>query len=215
MNPIANILIADDHQIVIDGLKSILNGTPYHVAGEAVNGQQALDLIQTYPKSFDVLITDISMPLLSGTELCKMVKHSYPEIKVLILSMYSSAPVIREALLAEADGFILKNAGKEELLKALHTILHHGTYYSDAIIPIIYGQIEKEKKQKANLSLLSKRELEILSLIVREYTSEQIAEKLFISKKTVDNHRANILEKTGCKSTIGLVKFALIHGIER
>lgn len=208
------IIIADDHQIIIDGLKSILTNTPYHIIAEAANGQQAADIIQSNPEKFDLLITDISMPLLSGTELCKIIKHNFPKIKVLMLSMYSSTPMVRESVLAEADGFMLKNSGKEELLEALHTILNNGTYYSDEVIPVIYSQIEKEKKQKENTSILSNREREILSLIVKEYTSEQIADKLFISKKTVDNHRTNILEKTGCRSTIGLVKYALKNGIE-
>ncbi len=214
MNSEYNIIIADDHQIVIDGIKSVLSNTVYKVTDEALNGQTALSIISSNPDKFNLLITDISMPLLSGTELCKKVKQSFPLIKVLILSMYSSSSVVKEVVMAEADGFILKNAGKEELQKAIHKILNDGTYYSDEIIPIIYNQIEKEKKQKENTQILSEREREILSLIVKEFTSEQIAEKLFISKKTVDNHRTNILDKTGCKSTIGLVKYALKNGIE-
>lgn len=209
-----NIIIADDHQIVIDGIKSVLSDSDYQVIEEAQNGQAAYNIISSNPEKFQLLITDISMPLLSGTELCKMVKQNYPHLKVLILSMYSSSSVVKEAVMAEADGFILKNAGKEELQKAIHKIVNDGTYYSDEIIPIIYHQIEKEKKQKENTHILSEREREILSLIVKELTSEQIAEKLFISKKTVDNHRTNILEKTGCKSTIGLVKYALNNGID-
>jgi DNA-binding NarL/FixJ family response regulator len=209
-----NVLIADDHQIIIDGIKSILQGTPYCIAAEALNGQQAMDLIMSNPERFDVLITDISMPLLSGTELCKLVKHNYPHIKVLILSMYSSQPMVKEAILAEADGFLLKNAGKEDLLKALFRVVNHTTYYSEEIIPIIYSQLQKEKESTDNYTLLSEREIEILSMIVKEYTSEQIAQRLFISKKTVDHHRSNILEKTGCRSTIGLVKFALKNGLE-
>jgi two-component system, NarL family, nitrate/nitrite response regulator NarL len=214
MSSVYHIIIADDHQIVIDGIKSVLSNTEYQVSEEALNGQAAYNIISSNPDKFHLLITDISMPLLSGTELCKMVKHSFPHIKVLILSMYSSSSVVKEVVMAEADGFILKNAGKEELQKAIHKILNDGTYYSDEIIPIIYHQIEKEKKQKENTQVLSEREREILSLIVKEFTSEQIAEKLFISKKTVDNHRTNILDKTGCKSTIGLVKYALKNGIE-
>lgn len=214
MNNICNILIADDHQIVIDGIKSILANTPYQIIAEATNGQQAFDVISANPERFDVLITDISMPLLSGTDLCKIIKQSFPKIKVLILSMYSSAIMVKEAVLAEADGFLLKNSGKEELLNALYKIVNDSTYYADEIIPIIYSQIAKENNQRENTAMLSDRELEILTLIVKELTSEEIAKRLFISKKTVDNHRANILEKTGSRSTVGLVKFALAHGIE-
>lgn len=208
------ILIADDHQIIIDGIKSVLSNTDYSIVAEAINGQQAAEMIDSAPDKFEILITDISMPLLSGTELCKMIKQKFPKIKVLILSMYNSASMVKEAVLAEADGFMIKNSGKEELLNALHKISNDGTHYSNEVVPIIYQQIEKEKKQKENTNVLSEREREILSLIVREYTSEEIAEKLHISKRTVDNHRTNLLEKTNCKSTIGLVKFALKNGIE-
>ncbi len=207
------ILVADDHRIVIDGIRSMLEGTPFQVVADAANGQEAMDVIGSAPGNFDVLITDISMPLLSGTDLCKMVKHSFPGIKVLILSMYSSAPMVKEAVLSEADGFMLKNSGKDELLQALHRVVHDGTFYSDAIIPIIYGQIEKEKRQKENTGILSDREREVLKLIAEELTSEEIAERLFISKRTVDNHRTNMLEKTGCRSTIGLVQYALRNGL--
>lgn len=213
MSSTHRVLVADDHRIVVDGIRSMLEGTPYHVVADAANGQEAMDVIGSAPGNFDVLITDISMPLLSGTDLCKMVKHSFPRIKVLILSMYSSAPMVKEAVLCEADGFMLKNSGKDELLQALHRVAHDGTFYSDAIIPIIYGQIEKEKKQRENTDILSDREREVLKLIAEELTSEEIAERLFISKRTVDNHRTKMLEKTGCRSTIGLVKYALRNGL--
>lgn len=108
---------------------------------------------------------------------------------------------------------MLKNSGKDELLQALHKIFHDGTFYSDAIIPIIYGQIEKEKKQKENTGILSDRERQVLKLMAEELTSEEMAKRLFISKRTVDNHRTNMLGKTGCPSTIGLVKYALPNGI--
>ncbi len=213
MNSTHRLLVADDHRIVIDGIRSMLEGTPYQVVADAANSQEAMDVIGSAAGNFDILITDISMPLLSGTDLCKMVKHSFPTIKVLILSMYSSAPMVKEAVLCEADGFMLKNSGKDELLRALHRIAHDGTFYSDAIIPIIYGQIEKEKKQRESTDILSDREREVLKLVAEEFTSEEIAERLFISKRTVDNHRTNMLEKTGCRSTIGLVKYALRNGL--
>lgn len=210
----AGIFIADDHQIIIDGIKSMLIDNPQlKVAGEALDGQEALDKISSNPKGYHVLITDVSMPLLSGVELCKSVKDMFPHIKVLFLSMYSNAQMIKECIAAEADGYILKNAGRDELLKALHRINNDGTYYSETILPIIYNQLSKEREQKQSLSALSDREVEILKLIVLEFTSEEIGSKLSISKKTVDNHRANILDKTRNKSTIGLVKYALKNGL--
>lgn len=211
---IFSIIIADDHQLVIDGIKSmLLQDKHFTIAGEASNGQQALNEITLNPTKFNLLITDISMPLLSGIDLCKAVKQQYPDIKVLILSMYNSISVVKEAIAAEADGYILKNTGKDEFLTALHRIEDGGTYFSQDILPILYNQFQKEKKQEEELAELSAREKEILSLIVKEKTSEEIAQQLFISKKTVDNHRANILEKTGCKTTIGLVKYAIKNGL--
>lgn len=210
-----SILIADDHQMIVDGIKSMLaSERRYEIKGEAANGQAALAMIAAHPEQFDLLITDISMPLLSGIDLCKMVKSQYPHIQVLVLSMYSSVPAVKEAITAEADGYILKNSGKDELLQALHRITDGGTYFSQDVLPIIYTQYKREKQQDEQLTTLSPREKEILQLIVKEHTSEEIAEKLFISKKTVDNHRQNILTKCNCKSTIGLVKFALKNGLD-
>ena len=215
MTEIINVLIADDHQMVIDGLKSMLaQDKQYNVTAEANNGQMAYELIAAQPERFNLLLTDISMPLLTGTQLCKMVKSQFPHIQVLILSMYNNAPAVKEAVMAEADGYILKNSGRTELLQALHRITNGGTYFSQDIVPIIYNQYNKQKIQDEQLGQLSPREKEILSLIVKELTSEEIADKLFISKKTVDNHRQHILEKTNCKSTVGLVKFAIKSGLE-
>lgn len=209
------ILLADDHQLVLDGIKSMFAGeTQYEIAGEATNGQEALNLIQANPEAYQLLITDVSMSHLSGIELCRMVKQQFPEIRVLVLSMYSGITVIKEALAAEADGYILKSTGKDEFLRALHRITDGGTYFTQDILPIIYNQFQREKQQLDELSILSAREREVLALIVKEHTSEEIAQKLFLSKKTVDNHRQNILSKTNCKTTIGLVKFAIRNGME-
>lgn len=210
-----NVIIADDHQIVIDGIKSMLeNQNSYQIVADACNGQEAIDMINAKPSECDVLITDISMSLLTGIELCKMVKSEHPHIKVIILSMYSSAAMVKESLAAEADAYVLKSAGKDVLLSALHKVCNDGTYYSDEIIPLIYSQLEKEKEIKENTQVLSERERDVLQLIIKEHTSEEIANKLHISKKTVDNHRSNILQKTNSKSTIGLVKYALKNGFK-
>lgn len=213
-NTPVNILLADDHQLMIDGIKDMLSKNNYYrIAGEANDGQAAYEMIAANPGRFQLLLTDISMPLLTGTELCKMVKTEFPHIQVIILSMYNNTTAVKEAIFAEADGYILKNAGRDELLKALHRIIDGGTYFSQDIVPVIYNQYHKQKHQDEKLSLLSSREKEVLSLIMKELTSEEIALKLFISKKTVDNHRQHIMEKTNCKSTVGLVKFAVKLGI--
>lgn len=216
MNETINIIIADDHQMVIDGLKSMLvQAPPYHVIAEANDGQSAYELLVATPERFQLLLTDISMPLLSGTQLCRMVKSEFPHIQVLILSMYNNAPAVKEAVMAEADGYILKNTGRTELLQALHRITNGGTHFSQDIVPLIYHQYHREKVQEEQLKQLSAREREVLGMIVKELTSEEIAGKLFISKKTVDHHRQRLLEKTNCKSTVGLVKFAIRNELEK
>ncbi|WP_288375922.1 response regulator transcription factor [uncultured Chryseobacterium sp.] len=209
-----NILIADDHQMMIDGIRNLLGKeADFNIVEEANNGQVAYEKVAADPDNIHLILTDISMPLLSGTELCRMIKSEFPNIQVLILSMYNNSSAVKEAVLAEADGYILKNSGKDELLNAIHRIANGGTYFSQDIIPLIYNQYHKEKIQNEQISHLTIREREILGLIVKEMTSEEISEKLFISKKTVDNHRQHILEKTGCKSTVGLVKFAIKYEI--
>lgn len=210
---IFTILIADDHPLVIEGVKSLLaTSNNYKIVLEANDGQRAIDLLTSKNQPIDILLLDVNMPLLSGIEVCIKAKHFQPDIKVLLLSMYHNLAVVREALKAEADGFILKNTGKDELIKALDKVINGGTYFSQDILPIITQLVKKDTIAVKNGAILTEREREILRLIVQEYTSEVIGEKLFISKKTVEKHRANILEKTGCKSTIGLVKFALENG---
>jgi DNA-binding NarL/FixJ family response regulator len=207
------IIIADDHQLVIEGVKSLLASEDELVVKKEVNdGLSAIKAIDTEAGGFELLITDINMPEMSGIELCRKVKQAHPRIKVLVLSMYDNPSMIKESIAAEADGYILKNSGKAEFKDAIKRIMNDGTYYSQEIMPVIL-RIMKNEKQVAKYGTLTSRELEILQLIVKEMTSEEIGDKLFISKKTVDNHRTHLLEKTGCKSTIGLVKFAIHNGL--
>jgi len=207
-----NILIVDDHQLVIDGLKSMLSAQKqFNVASEALNGQQAIDLISANPNKYQLVITDITMPLISGIELCRLIKDQYSHIKVLILSMHNSISIVKDALNAEADGYLLKNTGQEEFIKGIERILGDGTYFSQDILPIILNQYQKEKKLP-NKNPLSQREKEVLELIVQEFTSKEIADKLNISKQTVDTHRINIMQKTDCKSLVGLIKYAIQSG---
>ncbi|MBP7809298.1 MAG: response regulator transcription factor [Bacteroidia bacterium] len=212
MRELINLLIVDDHQLVIDGLKSMLSSQKnYVVKGEALNGQQAIEMINSKPNEFQLIITDITMPLLSGIELCKIVKEKYPNIKVLVLSMHNSIAIVKDALNAEADGYMLKNTGQEEFVNAIGRILGDGTYFSQDILPIILNLFQREKKETLK-NTLTQREKEVLELIVQEYTSKEIAEKLFISKQTVDTHRLNIMQKTNCKTLVGLIKYAIQSG---
>jgi two-component system, NarL family, nitrate/nitrite response regulator NarL len=209
-----DIVLVDDHQIMLDGLTGILQGSDYHIVGQFTDGKAALDfLMSDAALSVKILVTDISMPILNGIDLCRKVKALDRGIGVVMLSMYNSSAAIQEALKAEADGFLVKSASKTEFLKALHKIEQGGTYFSEEILPFLYQQIALEREQHKQLAILTEREREILVLIAQELTSDDISERLFISKKTVDNHRANMLLKTQSKSTVGLVKFAIRSGL--
>lgn len=206
------IVIADDHQMFIDGVKSLLKKEKkFNFVYEALNAEDALSFISK--NKIDLLITDISMPGMSGTELTKKIKQHFPTIKVLVLTMYNDSAIINDILQSEAEGYILKNTGKQELLAAISKIMDNGTFYSNEVI----SQLLKDNKKKNNFppikEALTVRELEILKLVCEELTTADIAEKLFISPRTVDTHRKNILEKTQSKTIIGLIKYAFESNI--
>lgn len=202
-----HILIVDDHQMFIDGIQSLLIGqNKYAITHEANNGVDALDILEEYP--VDILISDLSMPGMSGAELVRTVKEKYHDIKVLVLSMHNNRETVSEILMSEAEGYILKNTGKKELLQALDLITEGSTFYSKEVMSIMLEKVQKEKKINEETQHLTDRELEILQLIVQELSSEEIADKLFISRRTVDTHRKHILKKTASKTIVGLIKFA-------
>ena len=207
-----NILIADDHQMFIDGVKLILKQQPnLKVVAEALNGQEVLQ--QLPEKKIDLIITDLTMPGMKGTDLIKAIKQTHADIKILVISMHNDHELVHEILMAEAEGYILKNSGKTELLQAVNDILDGKTHYEKAVLDMMVQNVKKKAKTQSSLKPLSTREQEILLLIGEEYTSKEIADKLFISKQTVDKHRLNIMEKTGAKTLVGLIKYAIASGL--
>lgn len=209
------ILIADDHAMFIDGIKSLLRKEEnIQVVAEAADGAEALEILVN--GGIDILITDISMPNMSGTELAKKVKEEYPEVKVLVLTMYNDREIINEILLSEAEGYILKNTGKQELLKAITRISEGSTYYSNEVMEIVMENIKgghHKQEEDERVKELTQRELEILKLICEELSTAEIAEKLFISPRTVETHRKHILQKTQVKTIVGLIKFAINNNL--
>jgi len=202
-----NILIVDDHQIVIDGIKSLLkNENNIEVIGEVLNAKDAMNFIASNKVS--LVITDINMPGMTGVELTDWIKKTFPEIKVLILTMRDDFPVIKKILEVKASGYLLKNTGKEELMKAIRVISNNGTYFDADISKTVMEGMGDVGFDPAKLTL---REIEIVRLIVQEYLTKEIAETLKISKHTVETHRKHIFRKTGTKSVIGLLKYAYEH----
>lgn len=210
------ILLVDDHKIIRDGLKLYFEDSDnYEVAAEAEHGEHALEVLND--SSFDLVITDISMPVMDGITLTQKIKEKNPEQKIMALTMMGENQHIKHMLSAGVNGYILKNSDKSEILKAIDTITAGDNYYSNEVTKIIMDSMSGKKKPQQRLTLetpLTSREKEVLKLIVKEYSNQEIADELFISVRTVDAHKRNLLEKTGCKNIAGLVVYALEHNIE-
>lgn len=212
MKAIAHIILADDHQLVTDGLRMLLSSrSEWTVQGEARNGADLLAILQSMP--CDLIITDLSMPGMRGTDLIKNIKVAHPDIPVLVLTMHDEQEIVQEILLSEAEGYLLKNSGKDEVILAVENLLSGKTHYTSSLLIHLLQDYKQAKRQEEAVKPLSPREMEILQLIVAEYNSREIADKLFISKQTVDTHRNHIMEKTGSKTLVGLIKYAIRNNI--
>jgi len=200
-------IIIDNHQMLIDGIKSLLRKEKHiEFCAECHDGLEAINFIKN--NEVDLVITDINMPNMNGIELTKAIKKDFPNIKVLVLSMFNDKNIVREIIASEAEGYILKNTGKDELKNAIEKIANNSTYYSNEVIAVLMQDVKKEKIIENKIHQLTPWEIEIIKLITKEFTTNEIAEKLFISPRTVDTHRKNILEKTNSKTIVGLIKFS-------
>lgn len=201
--------LVDDHQIVIDGLMSLLKGHDrFRFAFATTNSSEVVERISQTP--IDILLTDVMMPALPGNQLAKQVKEKYPSVKILALSMSGQGDLVNEMIEdADISGYVLKNVGKQELLKALEKIADGGIYFSEEVL----GELQRtsQRKKQNEEAHLTGREIEIIRLIEKELNNKQIAEALFISERTVETHRKNIFRKTDTSSVIGLVKYAYEH----
>tara|TARA_R110002049_G_scaffold125972_4_gene281613 strand:- start:82 stop:750 length:669 start_codon:yes stop_codon:yes gene_type:complete len=212
------IILVDDHKLIRDGIKSYLNSErdKYSLIGEAENGKEALLKIAELKP--DLVITDLNMPVMDGLELIKELKKNHAEIKIIVLSMVDEAQYIKQVLKLGANGYLLKNSGSEDVKKAVDTVMENQTFYSSEVSSIVMNQLVGGEKQKntnrfSSQFTLTKREKEILSLIVQEFNNGEIAEKLFISIRTVDAHKRNMIEKTGSKNIAGLLVWALKNNV--
>ncbi|MEO1654043.1 MAG: response regulator transcription factor [Bacteroidota bacterium] len=204
------VILVDDHQLFLQGLQSLLKFVPHiNILATARNGHEAL--VQIEREAPHVLLTDIEMPEMDGIELTTEVKKKYPDIKILALTMYRESGMIQAILRAGADGYILKNANKEEVLKALQVLHEQGnSYYSPELAQNLLHSLANPKSKHSNP--LSKREIEILQFIAQELTTAEIAEKIHLSPLTVEKHRKNILLKAGVRNTAGLIRQAMKKG---
>ena len=208
------VLLADDHKIFRDGVRSILEKEKdMEVVDDAANGQEVIEKIESL--EIDVLVLDIDIGKPNGIEITEMVSKNYPEVKILILSMMGLHDFVIQALEKGAIGFLLKNTGKDEVLTAIRSVSKGDSYFSREVSAVLIEQLQKptsSRKKNADIPI-SPREIEVLRLIAQEFSNSEIAEKLFISIRTVDTHRRNLLEKLGAKNTAGLVRFAIQKGL--
>jgi DNA-binding NarL/FixJ family response regulator len=213
-----NIFLVDDHQIVRDGIKSLLLNSPeISIAGEALNGSELMEKIELSRP--DIILMDISLPDISGIELTRQITKLYHDIKIVILSMYTQEEFITNAIAAGAKGYLPKNTTQQELLNAIIAVNSGKEYYSDAVSKIILENYissvrrSGETETDQDVINLSSREKQILKLYVEGMSNQDIADKLFISIRTVESHKNHIMQKLGVKSTVELVKYAIRHNI--
>ncbi len=211
------ILIVDDHEVVRDGLKNILNSMDnISIAGEAGNGEDAVKMYSSLKP--DLVIMDISMPGMNGIEATRVIKEKDPDARILILTMHDNQEYLNQIIRSGAKGFILKNTDKEELLEAVKTVAGGENFFSKDISKLIIDNYirsakETEKTDAYKEVPLTKREIEILKLIASGYSNQEIANILYISYNTVDTHRKNIMHKIAIKNTAGLVRYAIEKGL--
>lgn len=208
------ILIADDHGIVRDGLKSLLNEQPdMEVVGEAENGQTAVRMAEEHAP--DIVIMDMSMPILNGVEATRMILKNNPNTRVMILSMHSDRHIVKETLEAGASAYVLKSHLFDEMLRALETLAKGGKYLSPQVTDIVIDDYLSKSAGKApsGTPKLTSRERQIVQLVAEGKTVKEIARILHISPKTADTNRRQIMNKLGISSVAELTKYAVREGL--
>ena len=204
-------MLVDDHQIIRDGIKQLLDGEgQINVAMEAVNVDEAIKQLQyTQPH---VVITDLSMPNKNGFDLLQHITENYPKIGVIVLSMHIEDIYIKKAISLGVKGYLPKDISKYQLIEAVFQVHQGEKYFSNQVTQVLMNDLLKNDKggsETERLQKLTQREKEIIDLIMEGISSSQIADRLFISTRTVENHRANIMNKLEVRNTIELVKFIM------
>lgn len=205
------ILLVDDHQVITDGLKSLLSQeVDMHISSTASNGKEALEVIKVL--SIDLILMDIDMPVMNGLDATRAIKKRATPPKVIILSMHSEKGMIEELIKMGVDGYLLKNSGKEEITTAIRRVMTGEKYFtSDVTLSLLNNKSEGPVDLPNDQ--LTTREMEILKLIAEGFTNKEIGEQLFISHRTVDTHRTNMMRKIGVNNLAGLISYAIKYDI--
>lgn len=212
-----NIILVDDHQIVRDGIKSLLASEPdFIITGEASGYEQLKHLLTKVQAN--VVVLDINLQGISGIEITRMLGITHPNIKVLILSMYTDEDFIVNAVKAGAKGYLPKNTTRAELIKAVHAVSENEDYFNETVASILLRNFIRkvqggDENSADDKDSLSKRETEIIGLVATGLTNQQIANKLYISIRTVESHKNHIMQKLKLNTTVDLIKFAIKNKI--
>ncbi|RQP17616.1 response regulator transcription factor [Parapedobacter defluvii] len=202
------ILLVDDHPILTEGLKMVFrDNTTFDIVASTHSGTYALALLKAKP--IELMVTDYSMPDMNGLDLIRQAKTLFPGLKTIVLTMHDEASIIKEVIAAGADGYVLKKCAMEELAQAMESVLNGRPYLSADVGHKLF----QLAKQPESDEPLTHREVEVLRLIIKELTNKEIAAQLFISDRTVEVHRKNLMRKIKCTNTVGLIKYAFAHNL--
>jgi DNA-binding NarL/FixJ family response regulator len=210
---VTRILVADDHALVRSGLKKVLDAKPdLEVVAEAEDGAEAVE--KALKEDVHLAVLDVSMPRMTGIQAAEELHKRKPELKTLMLSMHDSDQFLFEALKAGASGYVLKSGADTDIVDAVRAAMRGDSYlYPSAVTALVRDYAERGGRGEEQFDVLTPRELEVLKLIAEAYTSKQIADALFISLKTVDRHRQNILDKLGMRDRVELTRYAIRRGL--
>ena len=207
---VTRVLLADDHPVVRNGLRELLNSEPdFRVVGEVDDGAQAIE--RALAEDVDLVILDVTMPRMTGLQAARELASRKPGLRILMLSMHENEQFLFEALRAGASGYVLKTAADRDLVNACRATMRGETFlYAGAVAALVREHLDRDA---TSLDPLTPRELEVVKLVAEGHTSDEIAGMLFISRKTVDRHRANILEKLGMRDRVELTRYAIRRGL--
>ena len=204
------LLLVDDHHIVLDGIKALLDEVEgFDCIATADNGQKALDMLNVF--DVDVVLMDIDMPVMNGMEATKRIKKEYPKVRVISLTQHSERGMVQKLLDCGSDGYLLKNIAQDELTTAIRRVYNGENVFSSEVTMRLEGKAVEKNASGIDVEL-TEREIEILSLISEGLSSKQVGEKLFISPRTVDTHRTNLMNKLDIHNIADLIRFALKNG---